>query len=113
MRRASKVVVSDDSDSGSKRFSAAEFRNVMRSANFLGAVAFWRGLEKYHPDSVTALHAMNILRILAESRVKDCHGLAYSPQEAECLEYCGLKPVGVMPPGSAGQHVTRLSEKGL
>jgi hypothetical protein len=76
-----------------------EFGKVLRSSNFVGAVVFWRALERLAaPDPHTRLHAMGVLRQLAERAFDDCLAIAYSPQEAECLQYCGLTPMGVRPP---------------
>jgi len=62
---ASSVAVSERKQ-GTKTFSAAEFRRVMRSANFIGAVTFWRALEHLaDPEPRTRLHAMGVLAELA------------------------------------------------
>jgi hypothetical protein len=85
--------------------TAEEFRKVLRSSNFVGAVVFWRALERLAaPDSHTRLHAMGVLRQLAERAFYDCLGVAFSLQEAECFRYCGLTPAGVRTPGSLGRQ---------
>jgi hypothetical protein len=45
MRFATHVIVSAPADGTTKRFTEDEFRRVMRSSNFVGAVAFWQHLE--------------------------------------------------------------------
>lgn len=88
-----------------KLLTALEFRQVMRASNFIGAVAFWRALERLtQPEPQTRLDAMQILRDLARQAFEDCGRIAFSPQEAECFEYCGLKPLGLRSPGSAGHR---------
>jgi hypothetical protein len=86
MRIASSVTTAQDGQT--KQFSAEEFRKVMNSSHFVGAVAFWRSLESLaQPEPQTRLHAMGVLRELARKSFDDCLGLAYSPQQAECLAY--------------------------
>jgi hypothetical protein len=76
----------------------------MRSANFVGAVMFWRQLELLAaPDWHTSLHARAVLKEFAQRPYADCDGYAYSPVEAGCFEYCGLEPKGVRPPGACGE----------
>jgi hypothetical protein len=41
-----------------------------------------------------------VLRQLAELAYADCGGRPFSPQQAECLEYCGLVPKGIRPGGT-------------
>jgi hypothetical protein len=99
---ASSLAVSQG-EQGTKTFSATEFREVMRTSSFIGAVTFWRALERLaDPESRTRLLAMALLAELARSSFAACEGMAYSPQQAECFEYCGLTPRGMRPPGSAG-----------
>ena len=43
---------------------------------------------------------LGVLKEMAWQADEDCGGLAYSPAEFECLEYCGLKPNGIRPPGA-------------
>jgi hypothetical protein len=77
-------------------FSADELR---RSANFVGAVLFWRELQLLSiPDAHTNLRAQDLLRDLGRRRYADCDGYACSSIEAKCFEYCGLEPKGVRPP---------------
>jgi len=65
-------------------------------ASFVGAVAFWRDLERLaDPELRTQLRAMGILTEIARISFAACGGMAYSPQQAECFEYCGLTPQGV------------------
>ena len=67
MRLASSTAVSDG-EQAAKNFSAAEFPIVMQSANFIGALRFWRTLERLAaPESRTRLHAMGVLAELAQS----------------------------------------------
>jgi hypothetical protein len=89
LRPTSNVVVSDASDIDStKQFTAQEFGKVLRSCNFVGAVVFWRALERLAaPDPHIRFHAMGVLRDLAERAFDDCLGFAFSPQEAECFRY--------------------------
>jgi hypothetical protein len=104
MRRADSVTVAD-----SKAFTAEEFGRIMRSCNFVGAVAFWRTLDRLaHPELQTRLHATGMLRELAKKAFDECEGLAFSPQEAECLQYCGFAPAGVRPLGSLGRETDSL-----
>jgi hypothetical protein len=78
----------------------------MGSSNFVGAVAFWRALEHLaDPEPQTRLHAMILLAELARGSFAACGGMAYSPQQAECLEYCGLTPIGIRRPGSVGETI--------
>jgi hypothetical protein len=85
-------------------FSAAEFCQLMQAYNFMGAVAFWRQSERLaRPEKRTCLHAMRLLCELARRAFEDCQGLAFSPQQAERFEYCGLTPIGIRSPGSAGR----------
>lgn len=100
MRLSASVALAEKS--GTKRFTEEEFRMAMRSSSFTGAVAFWRSLEQLAcPESITRMHAMGVLKEMARQAYEDCRGHAYSPQQLECLEYCGLKPKGVRLPGSA------------
>jgi hypothetical protein len=90
-----------DRKQSSKTFTAAEFRQVMNCASFIGAVKFWRLLDGLaHPESRTRLHAIGLLAELARTSFAACGGMAFSPQQAECFEYCGLTPRGVRSPGS-------------
>jgi hypothetical protein len=99
------VVVSADAETDTKTFTAAEFRRAMKSANFVGAVAFWRQLERLAgPVTLTRIHTMGVLEELARSSFADCSGMAFSPQQAECFEYLGLKPLGIRPPGAEAQR---------
>jgi hypothetical protein len=99
VRLASSVAVSGG-EQATKSFSASEFRRVMQSANFIGAVAFWRTLEPLaDPELRTRLQAMGVLAELARSSFAAWGGMAYSPQESESFEYCGLTPRGVRSPG--------------
>ena len=93
----------EDGEQATKTFSAMEFREAMRTSSFIGAVTFWRTLERLaDPESRTRLHAMGVLMELARSSFAACGGTAYSPQQAECFGYCGLTPRGIRSPGSAG-----------
>ena len=52
MRLARNVTVAEDSQT--KQFTAEEFRKVMNSCHFVGAVAFWHSLEGLaQPDPQT------------------------------------------------------------
>jgi len=85
-------------------FTYQEFGRIMRCSNFIGAVAFWRSLERLTvPEESTRSHALGVLRELARRSFEDCAGFPFSPQHAECLEYCGFAPIGVRSPGSATQ----------
>jgi hypothetical protein len=82
-------------DADSKLVSAAEFCQVAQAFNFIGAVAFWRQLERLaKPERQTTIHAMGVLREIAKRAFVDCDGLAFSPQQAECFRYCALTPLG-------------------
>jgi hypothetical protein len=79
----------------------------MQAFNFVGAVLFWRQLERLAvPERPTRKHATGLLRELAKRAFEDCQGWAYSPQQAESFEYCGLKTIGVRRPGSLGRAAT-------
>jgi hypothetical protein len=98
------LVVADAADAGrsAKRFTDAEFRRIQKSSFFVGAVAFWRQVERLAgPESRTRLHAQGVLAEMARQSLEDCAGLAYSPQHAECLAYCGFPPAGMRLPGSS------------
>jgi hypothetical protein len=111
MRRVSAVTITDR-EQAAKQFTEGEFYQIMRSNNFIGAVAFWRALERLAgPESQTCCHAMGILRELAGRAFDYCQGWAFSPQQAECLRYCGVKPVGVRPPGSAARDNDSTARK--
>jgi hypothetical protein len=91
-------------DADSKVFTAAEFCQFMQAFNFIGAVSFWRTLERLAgPERQTRDHAMGLLRELAKRTFNDCEGLALSPQQAECFVYCGVTPTGIRRPGSLGR----------
>jgi hypothetical protein len=76
----------------------------MRSCNFVGACAFWRALDRLaHPEPLTRFHAIGVLQEFARKAFDKCHGVAYSPQEAECFEFCGLTPLGILSTGSLGR----------
>jgi hypothetical protein len=99
---------------GSKCFTKEEFFRIQRSSNFIGAVAFWRALEKLaSPEPRTCFHAIGVLRELTELRFDECLGVAYSPQEAECLRYCGLTPTGVRPPGAVRAQFRAGAREGM
>jgi hypothetical protein len=99
MRLAANVAVAEKS--ATKRFTDEEFRQAMHSSFFTGAVTFWKSLEQLaSPESITRMHAMGVLKVMALQAYEDCNGHSYSPQQLECLEYCGLKPKGVRPPGA-------------
>jgi hypothetical protein len=105
VRLASSLAVSDG-EQATKAFSTTEFREVMRTSSFIGAVTFWRALEHLaDPEPRTRLRAMGFLAELARSSFAACGGIAYSPQQAECFEYCGLKPIGIRVPGSVGESI--------
>jgi hypothetical protein len=99
--------VSDPSDETTKRLTEDEFRRVMRSANFVGAVAFWQHLERLaDPESRTCLHTLGVLTEIGRRAFDDCGGYAYSPQQRECFEYLGFEPLGIRSPGSCVQEET-------
>ena len=69
-----------------------------------GFVASSKSVEKLAaPEQPTRFHALGVLREVARRSFEDCAGFAFedcagfafSPQHAECLEYCGIKPIGV------------------
>ncbi|MGA7234241.1 MAG: hypothetical protein WBY44_01080 [Bryobacteraceae bacterium] len=92
-------------DSDVKRFTSEEFRRAQRCASFVGAAILWRTIERrVDPDPQTRFHAMGLLQELAKLSLQDCRGMALSPQHRECLEFCGMKPRGVRPPGSLAQE---------
>jgi hypothetical protein len=64
------VVVSDPCDETTKRFTADEFRRVMRFSNLVGAVRFGRHLERLaDSESRTGLHALGVLTELGRRAV--------------------------------------------
>jgi hypothetical protein len=72
----------------------------MRSANLVGAFAFWRNLEGLaQPEERTRFHAQGVLHALAESHFRDCGGVAFREQHAEAFRYCGFEPVRIAAPG--------------
>jgi hypothetical protein len=94
------VAISDDEQT-LKKFTVSEFRRILQASNLVATVAFWRGIEPLAPPELK-LRAMGILREFAVLAYEDCRGWAFSPQQAECFEYCGLTPWGVRSPGSTG-----------
>jgi hypothetical protein len=91
-------------DADSKVFTAVEFRQLNACINFIGAVSFWRHLERLAgPERQTRDHAMGLLRELAKRAFDDREGLALSPQQAECFMYCGMTATGIRGPGSIGR----------
>ena len=95
MRLATKVRVTCPEEPA-KTFTAEEFRRVMRSANLVGAFAFWCALESLaESDERTRFHARGVLRAMAESQFINCKGVAFSEQHAEAFRYCGLVPLAV------------------
>jgi hypothetical protein len=80
-----------------------EFGQIQRAQSFIGSVSFWRALHRLaKPSAEITFHATLILREIAELAYADCGGYAFSPQQADCFEYCGLVPKGIRAPGSAG-----------
>jgi hypothetical protein len=68
-----------DIDCTTKHFTAEEFGKVLRSSNFVGAVAFWRALERLAPpDPPIRLNAIGVLRELAKHAFDECLGFAFS-----------------------------------
>jgi hypothetical protein len=105
MRKASTITVAEDGQT--KQFTAAEFGKVMNASHFVGAVAFWRALERLaNPDPHTRFHAMGVLQELARMAFADCGGVAVSPQEAECFAYCGYRSVEIRSPGELARRRT-------
>jgi hypothetical protein len=108
MRLAKRVAIANRDGPGAdghdtKLLSAEEIPRINRTFYFLGSVSFWRELEKLaDPETLTRLHAIGVLRELAQRSFADCGGYAYSAQHAECLTFCGFPPAGVRAPGSAG-----------
>jgi hypothetical protein len=103
MRFASHVVVTDDPANASttKRFDQETYRRLMRSQFFLGAVSFWRQLEKLaEPESYTCFHALGVLTEMAKRALEDCGGHPYSPPQEDCFRYLGFETLGVRSPGS-------------
>jgi hypothetical protein len=93
-RLAAKVVVLDSGNTDKKKFNTEDFRRIMNSQNFIGAVAFWRAIEGLaKPELMTRVHAEGVLHAMAESHYELTRGIAYSPQHAECFRYCGFEPV--------------------
>ena len=82
-----------------RTFTEAQFLRITRSANFIGAFAFWSQLQRTaEPGERTRRHADGILRALAESQFRDWEGIAVSPQLAEIFRRYGFEPVLVMAP---------------
>jgi hypothetical protein len=80
------VLEASDIDRTTKQFTAEEFGKVLRSSNFVGAVVFWRALERLAAsDRDTRLHAMGVLRELAERAFDDCLGFAFSAPRSGVL----------------------------
>jgi len=103
VRLASSIEIGAEDATSTKRFAAAELRSVMRSANLVGMVSFWKALEQLgNPEARVRIHALGVLRELARASFADCGGRAYSLQHAEVLRYCGFKPVGIRSPGLIG-----------
>jgi hypothetical protein len=108
MRLATCKVIRSDADQALRSFTAEEFGQIQRAQSFTGSVAFWRTLDRLaHPEVETRFHAVAILRELAELAYADCGGHAFSPQQAECFEYCGLAPKSIRPAGSIGRLRTQ------
>lgn len=64
-----------------RTFTEAQFSDVMRTANLIGAYSLWRQLERIaEPEPKTRERGEGILRASAESRFCDCQGVAFSPQ---------------------------------
>ena len=62
-----------------KQFSAEEFGKVLRSANFIGACAFFRAIERLaSPGWHTNFQAHGVLREFAMRVYEDCQGIALS-----------------------------------
>jgi hypothetical protein len=75
-------------------FTEEQFLRMMRTANLIGAFGFWHHLERVaESESKTREHAEGILLALAESQFCDCHGVAFSPQDAEIFRSFGFEPV--------------------
>ena len=99
MGRAAKIRVIETEEL-TKTLTSEDFLRVMRSANFVGAYAYWRQLERVaRPEESTCLHARGILRAMAELHFRDCRGVAFSEQHAEAFRYCGFEPVRCALPG--------------
>jgi hypothetical protein len=88
-----------------RSFSAAEFVRIMHCESLVGALAFWRALQRLaKPDGLVCFHARGILTEWARRSLEECRGLALSPQHGEALRYCGLEPVRVAAPGELGSE---------
>jgi hypothetical protein len=94
MRQASTVTITEGEQV--RTFSTAEFLAVMRSANFVGAFAFWRALDRLaEPEVLVCFHARGVLTELARRSFQDCGGTALSEQHAEALRHFGFEPTPV------------------
>jgi hypothetical protein len=103
---ACRVVDSEIDDQPTRSYTVEEFSQIQRAQSLIGSVMFWRTLDRLaHPEAETRSHAMFVLRELAELAFADCGGHAFSPQEAECFRYCGMKPAGVRSAGSVGKRI--------
>jgi hypothetical protein len=79
------------------RLTKEELCRILRASGFVGAVAFWRPLEQLAPPEL-AERAKGTLHVIARFTYEECEGMAYSPEQAESFEYCGLNPRGVRRP---------------
>jgi hypothetical protein len=82
---------------GEQQLTREEFCRMLRASGFIAIVAFWRPLERLAPHEF-AERAKATLSAIASFTYEECGGVAFSPEEAESFEYCGLKPRGVRGP---------------
>jgi hypothetical protein len=107
MRRASAVTVVERD--GTKRFTAPESHQVMRSSNLVAITAFWLELEKLaEPEERTVFHARGVLHEIGNSALEDCRGFAYSPEQFDLPPVCVFEPLGIRPLGSTGTREHEL-----
>jgi hypothetical protein len=81
MRLFAHATVAENNDT--KEFTLEQFESVVRSHFFMGAVTFWREVERLaEPSETTRTHERGVLRMLAQLEYR---GLAFSPEHASAL----------------------------
>ena len=105
MRLATHVLVADPADARTtRRFDQETFRRLMRAQFFLGAVSFWRQLERLaEPEPYTRFHAIGVLTEIARRAYDDCGGHPFSHEQEECFRYLELETLPVRSPGSCAR----------
>jgi hypothetical protein len=94
------TVIDEFGGARAQRYTSENFRRIQRCSSFIGAVSSWRMIERLaDPEQQTRRHALDLLKELARLSFIDCGGQAFSPQHADCLDYCGMKARGMHPPG--------------